>query len=253
LIERAERDGIAVLRLARPPANALDIDLLAAIEAAFAADEAAPTRAVVLTGSGAIFSAGVDLKRLLAGGADYVRRLLPVLDAALARVAFHPKPVVAAINGHAIAGGCVLACAADHRLLAAGAGRMGVTELLVGLPFPAVALEVMRFAVAPPHLQEMLYLGRTWLPEEARARGLADEVVPAGELQARAEAVARGLAGIPAESFALTKRHARQPLRDRVDADGRAVDREVERIWTRPEIFPVVATYVARSLGARRR
>jgi enoyl-CoA hydratase len=209
--------------------------------------------AVVMVGRDGFFSAGVDLKVAPSLDRDGQRAMVEGINRLFAGWYSLTRPLVAAVNGHAIAGGCVLACAADHRLLADGAGRMGVTELLVGLPFPAVALEVMRFAVAPQHLQEMLYLGRTWLPEEARARGLADEVVPAGELQARAEAVARALAGIPAESFALTKRHARQPLRDRVDADGRAVDREVERIWTRPEIFPVVATYVARSLGARRR
>ena len=73
-------------------------------------------------------------------------------------VFFHPKPVVAAVNGHAIAGGCVLACCADRRIMAQGLGRIGVTEILVGVPFPALAFEIVRFA-APPHYlpQNSLY------------------------------------------------------------------------------------------------
>ena len=98
-------------------------------------------KAVVLTGQGKIFSAGVDLKRLSEGGADYIRKFLPVLHKLYDTVFYHPKPVVAAINGHAIAGGCVLACCADRRIMAREGGRIGVTESLVGVPFPALAFD----------------------------------------------------------------------------------------------------------------
>ncbi len=131
----------------------------------------APTRAVVLTGTGRMFSAGVDLPRLIEGGAPYIREFLPALNTMLATVFSYPKPVVAAINGHAIAGGCVLACAADRRLMAKEGGRIGVTELLVGVPFPAAAMEIMRHATAPQYFEHAIFSGATFTPDEAALRG----------------------------------------------------------------------------------
>src|SRR5213592_706704 len=138
MIELSERDGVALLRLADGKANAMSLDFCEALTARFAALSSA--RAVVLTGTGTIFSAGVDLVRLLEGGAPYIRKFLPTLSTMLVTVFSHPAPVIAAINGHAIAGGCVLACAADRRVMAGNGGRIGVTELLVGVPFPPAAI-----------------------------------------------------------------------------------------------------------------
>jgi len=103
MIETTEQDGMAILRMAHGKANAMSTDFCAAITAKFA--EISPARAVVLTGTGRIFSAGVDLLRLIDGGGAYIREFLPALGAMLATVFSHPKPVVAAINGHAVAGG----------------------------------------------------------------------------------------------------------------------------------------------------
>ncbi len=103
MIEASEREGVALLRLADGKANAMSLDFCDAVTARFAAVSSA--RAVVLTGTGAIFSAGVDLVRLLEGGAPYIRKFLPALSTMLVTVFSHPGPVVAAINGHAIAGG----------------------------------------------------------------------------------------------------------------------------------------------------
>ncbi len=136
--------GIAVLTLMHGKANALDIEFCEALAARFVELRVTDAKAVVLTGQGKIFSAGVDLIRLSEGGADYVRKFLPALHKLYDAVFNHPKPVVAAINGHAIAGGCVLACCADRRIMANDGGRIGVTELLVGVPFPALAFEIMR-------------------------------------------------------------------------------------------------------------
>jgi enoyl-CoA hydratase len=246
MIERRDEGAVAVLRLAHGRANALDLELLAALERAL--DATAGAAAVVLTGTGGIFSAGVDLKRLLAGGEGYLERFLPALSRMFEQVCFLPRPVVAAVNGHAIAGGCVLACGADYRVLARGPGRMGVTELRVGLPFPAVALELMRLVVPPSRLQEVIYLGATYPPEEARERGLADELVEAERLLPRALEVARALAAIPAESFALTKRQLRQGLRDAVGAHGAAIDARVGPVWASAPARAALRAYVERTL-----
>ena len=102
-----------------------------------------------------MFSAGVDLLKVVDGGAVYVRMFLPVFRRVFESLFDYPKPVVAAVNGHAIAGGCVLACAADHRVMAAGTARIGMPELLVGVALPTVALETVRCA-CPSRLRRLI-------------------------------------------------------------------------------------------------
>ena len=171
-----------------------------------------------------MFSAGVDLPRLLDGGAPYVREFLPALCTMFATVFSYPKPIVAAVNGHAIAGGCVLACACDKRLMARDGGRIGVTELLVGVPFPAIAMEIMRGAAAPQHFENLLFGGATYAPEEASGLGLVDEVVAPDALLERAVAGAQTLAALSPSAFALTKRQTRQPALERLQRDGTAAE-----------------------------
>src|SRR6185503_562333 len=116
--------GVAVVTMVHGKANALDIEFCEAIATQFDKLRDASARAVVLTGQGRMFSAGVDLLRLSDGGAPYVRRFLPALHRLFEAVFFFPKPVVAAVNGHAIAGGCVLECCADKRIAARGNSRI---------------------------------------------------------------------------------------------------------------------------------
>src|SRR5439155_1238277 len=128
---------------------------------------------LVLVGTGSAFSAGVDLFRILDGGEDYAARFIPALSGAFDDIFAYRRPVVAAVNGHAIAGGCVIVSCADHRLMADGRGRIGVPELLVGVPFPAVALLAVRYGVGDVGAADLVYSGATLLPDEALRRGLA--------------------------------------------------------------------------------
>jgi enoyl-CoA hydratase len=249
MILREDDSDVAVLTLSHGKVHALDLELLQALEERLGEVECSPARAVVLTGSGGIFSAGVNLVRLLEGGAAYLRDFLPVLTTAMSRLFFFPKPVVAAVSGHAIAGGCVLAAACDHRIMARGPGRIGVTELLVGVPFPAIALEIMRFALPPHQAQEALYTGRTWGVDEALRRGFVDEVVEAPLLLERARAVAGALGALPPATFRLTKEQLRQPARERWEASRARIDAEVGPIWTGPEARAAIETYVRQTLG----
>jgi enoyl-CoA hydratase len=145
MLEVEQDSGVSVLRLRHGKVNALDLELLHAItEALAAADE---QTAVVITGTGTAFSAGVDLQRVVAGGAPYLAEFLPALTAAFLAIFDHPGPVLAAINGHAIAGGCVIAAACDVRVMSQG--MIGLAELSVGVPFPVAALEIVRHAAGP--------------------------------------------------------------------------------------------------------
>ena len=244
MIEASERDGVALLRLSDGKANAMSLDFCEALTARFAAVSSA--RAVVLTGTGAIFSAGVDLVRLLEGGAPYIRKFLPALSTMLATVFSHPAPVVAAVNGHAVAGGCVLACAADRRIMARDGGRIGVTELLVGVPFPPAAMEIMRCATAPQFFAEAIFGGATYSPIDAVGRGWIHDLVEPEALIDRAFEAANRLAALPARAFALSKRQTRALALERMQNS--ELDAVIEQIWTAPETLQRVRNYVARTL-----
>ncbi len=244
MIEASELDGVVLLRLADGKANAMSLEFCQTLTVRL--QEAGHAPAVVLTGSGHIFSAGVDLLRLLEGGAPYIRAFLPALGTMFMTVFSHPRPVVAAINGHAVAGGCVLACATDKRIMARDAGRIGVTELVVGVPFPPVAMEIMRAATAPQYFEDALFGGATYAPAEAVARGLVHEVVDPQALIDRAVAAAKSLAALSPPAFALTKRQTRGPALERIA--GADVDAAVAQIWTAPETLARIRDYVSRVL-----
>jgi enoyl-CoA hydratase len=251
MIHLEQSASIAVLRLDHGKVSALDAELLAALDEALAAVERSAARALVLTGTGSSFSAGVDLFRLIDGGPEYVRRFLPLLDAALRRLFLFPRPVVAALNGHAIAGGCILACAGDRRILSEGKARLGVPELRVGVPFPVLALEIMRFAADPRKLQDLIYDGATFNAQEALQRGLVDEVVPGPELMDRAVSAAESLAAIPPGAFALVKRQLREPAMQRVERLARELDAQILAAWCAPEAAQAIRTYLDATIGKR--
>ncbi|AHI00495.1 enoyl-CoA hydratase/isomerase family protein [Kutzneria albida] len=246
-VERDER--VAVLRLAHGKVNALDLELLRAITSAMAELRAEDgVDAVVLTGSGRAFSAGVDLRRVLDGGPAYVRQYLPALTEAILAVFDWPRPVVAAINGHAIAGGCVFAAACDLRLMSQG--TIGVTELLVGVPFPAAALEVFRHAAGIAG-SELVLSGRTVDPATARAAGLLHAVVEPERLLPEAVSRARQLAAIPRAAYEITKRQLHRPAAELIATGRRLDDPAVEDHWCRPEIIAGIGAYLDR-ITARR-
>lgn len=241
-------EGIAVLSMTHGKANALDLEFCAALAARFQELRTSKAKAVVISGQGKMFSAGVDLKRLSEGGADYIRAFLPALHKLYDAMFFHPKPVVAAINGHAIAGGAVLAACADRRIMAREGGRIGVTEMLVGVPFPALAFEIVRFAVPAQYLAEFVYSGATYLTDDALERGWIDEIAEPSELIEDAVAIALELAELSPPAFAQTKMQIRQPVSERLAQSGAATDQAVTDIWTAPETLARIRDYVARTL-----
>lgn len=247
MIDLKTDSGIAIVGIRHGKANALDIELCEGLAKCFDELTASSARAVVLTGQGRMFSAGVDLLRVTAGGKDYVRAFLPVLHRLFDAVFFHAKPVVAAINGHAIAGGCVLACCADRRIMARANGRIGVTELLVGVPFPALAFEIVRSTVPARHLSELTFGGATCDSDDALQRGWIDEVVEPPALIEHAMAVAEKLARLSPAAFKITKAQIRQPVADRMQRSGAAVDKIVTEIWE--EALGYVRDYVGRTLN----
>jgi enoyl-CoA hydratase len=244
MLETEDRSGVTVLRLQHGKVNALDTELLRAITAAMR--DLDPASAVVITGHGSAFSAGVDLKRIVDGGQAYVREFLPGLTEMFLAVFDHPGPVVAAVNGHAIAGGCVLVAACDVRLMSGG--RIGLAELSVGVPFPTVAMEIMRHAVGPA-AGNLVLTTRLLDAAQAQSIGLIHDVEAPESLLDSAVALAQTMAKTPAEVFSLSKRQLQLPARaamDGHDADEVAIAAGWESSGTRDAIVGYLA-----SLGQR--
>ena len=241
MIETQTFGTVQVLTLSSGRVNAQDVELLEELAATVrkAATSGSP---LVVTGAGRVFSAGVDLNRVVEGGAGYTDRLVPALSAAFEAMFGYPGPTVAAINGAAIAGGCVLACACDRRLISPEA-QIGASEVRVGVTFPIAALEVMRYA-AGRHAEEALLTGRTYRGAEAVSSGLAHRVVAEDLLEA-AVAEASDLGDIPPEAYSQTKAQLRAPAMARIREAGNA-DAEVRKFWGSDLTQQRIAAYVER-------
>ncbi|WP_457004358.1 enoyl-CoA hydratase/isomerase family protein [Geodermatophilus sp. SYSU D00814] len=219
-----EHGDVAVLRIEHGRVGALDVELLDALTGAVTASD----RALVLTGTGSSFSAGVDLRRILDGGRPYTEALLTALSRTFRAVFDHPRPTVAAVNGHAVAGGCVLALTCDLRLMSGG--RIGLTELAVGVPFPTAALEIARHALGP-RAGRVLLGAQTADRERALALGVVDELAEPGELLPRAVGLAAELAGRSPRSYRLTKAALHRPADAAIEATS-GDDAAVVAGWT---------------------
>lgn len=227
MIEIQTVGTVQVLALSSGRVNALDVELLEELTAAVRELQDSGAGPLVVTGAGRVFCAGVDLNRVLHGGAEYADRLIPALSDAFVALFGYPGPTVAAINGAAIAGGCVLACACDRRLIGPDA-QIGTTEVRVGVPFPAAALEVIRHACGD-HAEEVLLGGGLHRGDDAVASGLAHRVV-ADDLVGAAVAEASDLGEISADAYRHTKAQLRAPVLARIgEADD--IDREVRQLW----------------------
>lgn len=250
IVRREDRDGIAVLSMNRGKVNALDTELLQALSISLDEVEAGPAGAVVLTGDGSAFSAGVDLVRLMKEGTAYVREFIPLLDKIFRRLFAFPKPTVAAVNGHAIAGGYVLMAACDRRVMARANGKVGVPELLVGVPFPPMALEILRSA-NPAEFHDLIHSGTLLGAEEALSRRVVDALVPSEELRSRACNEAGRLASIPSRTYGIVKRERVAPALERAAKLEIQFGADVMDVWESPETAEVIRAYLARTISRR--
>ena len=252
MIHRQNSGEVAVLRMEHGKANAIDVDLFDELDECLdEIESSSATGAVVLTGTGAMFSAGVDLYRVIEGGRDYLEAFLPRISSSLTRVFNFPRPVVAGVNGHAIAGGFILALACDHRVMAEGRGKLGLTELLVGVPFPVAALEIVRYVAPGRIVQDLVLTGRTMPGAEALELRLVDEVTPADSLIERAVEVARRYAAIPREAYVASQRHLHAPAMELIGRYSARFDPEALEMWSNPESLERIARFLEKTVGKK--
>jgi len=233
--------GIVELRLARAPVNALDPELCRALQDGIARAVADGAQALVVSGNPKVFSAGLDVPHLLSLGED--RPALTAawgafFDAARA-LANSPVPVVAALTGHAPAGGCVLALCCDFRVMArsddpAKPFRIGLNETQVGLVAPAGIQQLMDRAVGKHRAGVLLATGELVDADRALAIGLVDEVVPTGQVVARSVAWLEALLKLPRQPVLLTRTISRADLVAAMSAENIQLDRFIDA-WTEPD------------------
>jgi|APGre2960657468_1045069.scaffolds.fasta_scaffold20036_2 enoyl-CoA hydratase len=236
----AERHGnVSVLRMDYAKVNVVDLEFLTAIVEQFRAVPV--TDAIVLTGNGRAFSAGVNLKRLMEEDLGYTTEFLDMLSGAILEVFLHPRPVIAAIDGHAIAGGFMLAAACDLRLMSAG--LTGMTELKVGVPIPSILREIARHSIGH-YTQSLVLTGDLIDAQRAYEIGFVDAVVEPEKLLDEAIARASALAAVPAATYALTKRTLKFEAVQRMEVAEPEFGAEIRATWHDPAIRAVIAEYL---------
>ncbi|HKK71564.1 MAG TPA: enoyl-CoA hydratase/isomerase family protein [Candidatus Krumholzibacteria bacterium] len=234
-LEWVRRDGVVELILVRGRGNALDGVLLRELERVFDDLDGDAAPPVVIRAEGTSFCTGLDLEDAARHDRGGMRELMIAFHRALAAAFAHPAPTIAAIGGHALAGGALLAFCADVRLMAHGAGRFGVHGVQLGVAYPDAAVEVLRHQLAPRPRQSLLYEGRLHTDAGAYELGWIDELVESDRLVERARERAGALNAPSAGAFAATKARLRRPAIERLRSiDTGGMDRWLDR-WFAPD------------------
>lgn len=238
-------DGIREIKLARAPVNALNPKIIDQLLDAIQSSAQDGTRAIVLSGSPGLFSAGLDVPELLTMDADGMRAFWADLFALLEALARSPIPVVTALTGHSPAGGTVIALFTDYRVQAEGNYKLGLNEVQVGLVVPPVIHQALVRLVGAYRAERHLVAGQMISPEDAHAIGLVDEVVPADQVVQRAIDWCRFHLNLPQHSMHATRTICRADLGALFDnPEALDLDAFVEG-WFKPETQATLNALVA--------
>ena len=229
MIHVEDRGGVALVRMDDGKANAMQERFLEDFDRAF--DSAEGADAVVVTGARRIFSAGLDLPALVELTRPAIESLMEHFHETMKRLFLWPAPVVAAVNGHAIAGGCVLAMQADHRVMAEGQAKIGINEVQIGLPLPIVVIETFRAQLTPATLARSAREGILYSPDEALAAGIVDALAAEASVEERALDVARMLAASGRPAFSAVKALLRRPAADALERARREDAKAWVDVW----------------------
>ncbi len=191
---------------------------------------AAGGKPILLTGKGDSFSAGLNLKEIATLDEPGLGRFVGLFDDLVVALLSHDAPLVAAVNGHAIAGGCFLLLCADYRVVTANAGaRIGLTEVPMGLPFPPRAFNLAKARIPPHALHRVLLEGATHAPEVAKELGIVDEV--AGDPVTRGHLHLEQLAASPRAAYAHTRRALNRSIVELSEVEKRVFEKEMLPLW----------------------
>ncbi|MCO5054160.1 enoyl-CoA hydratase/isomerase family protein [Thermomonas sp.] len=247
LIETTVHGDIHQIRMTRPPVNALDPTLCAALTTALHAAIAADARGIVLAGGAKVFSAGLDVPYLLGLGENQtaLAQAWEAFFEAARALATCPVPVVAAMAGHAPAGGCVLALCCDYRIFAEGPFRIGLNETQVGLVAPEGIQALLARVVGPHRAERLLVAGHMPEATEALAIGLVDELAASADVETRARAWLGELLQLPREPMLETRAIARRDVVDALAPERIGLSGFITA-WSRPDTQAGLKAMLAR-------
>ena len=228
-----QHDDLGILHLRADNANAMNERLLAALAAGLKDARAANLKGLILTGADRFFSAGLDLIEVCEFDRERMRRFIAYWENTMIELFAFPMPVVAAINGAAAAGGCLMALACDCRVMADDAA-IGMTGIRLGISLPAAALEIFREAVPAANSAYVLYSGKLFNSDEALKLGLINEAVPSEDLPAAARQRLRELSRHAGDSIAALKSALRQNALTRIRESAEEMREKFLEIWFSP-------------------
>ena len=245
MLKTTKHGEILEIQLERPPVNALNHALVKELRARVEQAPAQGARAIVLTGSPGMFSAGLDVPELLgydrAGMSAFWQDFFDMLRA----VAVSPIPVAAAITGHSPAGGAVIALFCDHRIAAEGRFKLGLNEVQVGLPVPRVILAALTRLVGQRQAERLAVRGLLVSPSEALAAGLVDQVVAPEQVVPMALAWCRETLALPPAAMDITRRSLRGDFKALFDQLSAGTREEMTSVWFSEEPQRVLRALVA--------
>jgi enoyl-CoA hydratase/carnithine racemase len=252
MLERLEHEhGILELRMARPPVNALNPELVAALKQAVeqAPDDGA--EALLLSGSPGLFSAGLDIPALLQLDRDAMRAFWIEFFGVCAALARSPIPIAAAVTGHSPAGGAVLAIFCDYRVMARGEFRIGLNEVQVGLTVPDCIQAGLRRLVGTYRAERMLVAGAMLDADDALAAGLVDELTDVDHVVTRTLAWLEPLLQLPRQAMFNTRAMARADLARLFDDPASLPVENFLDGWFAPEAQATLHALVERLRGKK--
>ncbi|MGH8283115.1 MAG: enoyl-CoA hydratase/isomerase family protein [Gammaproteobacteria bacterium] len=251
MLTRIEHENILELRLAHPPANALNPALVHELHEAIKAAPKSSARALILSGAEGMFSAGLDVPALLKLDRAAMHAFWKEFISLLRHIALSPIPIAAAITGHSPAGGAVLAIFCDTRIAAEGKFKIGLNEVRVGLPVPSVIHAALKRLVGARQAECLCLHGLLISPDEALHVGLVDQVLPVEQVIPAALEWCRSLLALPPQAVAATRKLARADLVELFSELGERSYDDLMNMWFSAETQTAMRAMVAQ-LSARK-
>jgi enoyl-CoA hydratase/carnithine racemase len=226
-------DTVALVKLSRGVTNVLDLELVSELDALLEKMEHGPGTSALVLGSSSdrFLSIGFDIPHLFDLPRKDFETFLGEFNRVCLRLYTWPKPTAAAITGHAVAGGCILALCCDYRIIAEGKKLMGLNEIKLGVPVPYLADCVLQSIVGTRYARDMMDTGEFYAPADALRMGLVDAVLPIGDVMPKAVEKARRLGAWPPPAFALIKRNRVEQIEQRVLARREEKERLFVDCW----------------------
>ncbi|MGH8398437.1 MAG: enoyl-CoA hydratase/isomerase family protein [Gammaproteobacteria bacterium] len=251
MLTRIEHGDILEMRLAHLPANALNPALVHELHTAIKSAPKSGARALVLSGAEGMFSAGLDVPALLKLDKTAMGAFWKEFISLLRLIALSPIPIAAALTGHSPAGGAVLAIFCDTRIATEGEFKIGLNEVRVGLPVPAVIHAALKRLVGARQAERLCLHGLLIAPDEALRIGLVDQVLPAGRVIPAALEWCRSLLELPSQAVAATRKLARADLVELFSELGERSHDDLMNMWFSAETQAAMRALVAQ-LAARK-